>query len=277
MNYTGRKLLGSTLRILLCVAFGFPLLLYFYQDHLIFQPKPLAEESRDFIARNVSEARELQVVTTDELTLHGWLRQPTATSESPLAIYFGGNAEEISWMVDMTGQFSPWSIALFNYRGYGLSEGKPSEVKLFEDALTLYDNMVAREDIDASRIVAFGRSLGSGVAVHLAANRPVRAVVLVSPYDSLTSVAQNIYPWVPVRWLIRHPFDSLSLAPTIKAPLLTLVASEDVTIPPDHSRRLYDAWAGPKQWVLIEGENHDTIAAAYEYWKSIGDYLRSLD
>lgn len=265
------------LRITLGIAIGFPLLLYFYQDHLIFQPKSLEDGTLDSIANNISEARELQITTTDELSLHGWIQQPIATSTSPLAIYFGGNAEEVSWMVGMSRQFSPWSVAMLNYRGYGLSEGKPSEAKLFEDALTFYDHMAAREDIDASRIVAFGRSLGSGVAVYLAANRPVRAVVLVSPYDSVTSVAQNMHPWVPVRWLIRHPFDSLTRAPKIKAPLLTLVASEDVTIPPDHSQRLYDAWAGPKQWVLIKGENHDTITVAYEYWESIGDYLRSLD
>ena len=110
---------------------------------------------------------------------------------------------------------APWSVAALNYRGYGRSEGAPSEAAISADALLVYDRLAGREDIDAERIVVFGRSLGSGVAVPLAARRPVHAVILVSPFDSLRRIAKKTYPFVPVPTLLRHPFDSLALAPRL--------------------------------------------------------------
>jgi pimeloyl-ACP methyl ester carboxylesterase len=93
--------------------------------------------------------------------------------------------------------------------------------------------------------VVIGRSLGSGVAVHVAAERKPAGVVLVTPFDSLRAVAQGIYPFVPVSLLLRHPFDSLALAPSIAAPMLALVATQDRVIAPAHARRLFEAWRGP--------------------------------
>ena len=90
-----------------------------------------------------------------------------------------------------------------------------------------------------------GPDLGGGVAVHLAAERPLVGVVLVTPFDSLTAVAQRHYPWLPVRWLLNHPFDALARAPSIRTPMLCLVAGSDRIIPPAHAARLFAAWGGP--------------------------------
>ena len=196
----------------------------------------------------------------DGARLHGWLRRGTGgAGRRGLVIYFGGNAEEVSGQVLDADAVAPWSLAAFNYRGYGLSEGRPSETALVADALVVYDRLAAREDIDPDRIVVFGRSLGSGVAVPLAAARPVRGVVLVSPFDSLRSVGRRHYPFVPVSLLLRHPFDSLAHAPSLEAPLLVIAGERDRIIPAPHSKRLLEAWTGAKRWVLLPGADHNGI------------------
>jgi pimeloyl-ACP methyl ester carboxylesterase len=122
-------------------------------------------------------------------------------------------------------------------------------------------------------IHVFGRSLGSGVAVQLAAQRPVAGVILVAPFDSLVEVGKHHYPFLPVNWMLRHRFDSVALAPTIKAPLLCIVATDDEIIPAVHSKRLYDAWGGEKRWLGLEGAGHNSTDDAANYWSSIRKFL----
>jgi pimeloyl-ACP methyl ester carboxylesterase len=160
---------------------------------------------------------------------------------------------------------------LVDYRGYGSSAGAPSEEAFTADAVRWYD--YAKGKLGAQRVVLFGRSLGSGVAVHLAAARAVDGVVLVTPYDSLTSVARHHYPYLPVSWMLKHPFDSVGRAPAIAVPLLCLVAERDEVIPVVHSKRLYDAWKGPKRWVELRGAGHNSTDDTPEFWQAIREFL----
>ena len=250
--------------------------LYLLQEQLIFLTRPLADADR-YAAGVLPGATEVEMVAHDGTRLHGWLRHTAGEAASPgLVIYFGGNAEEVSGQMHDAPMLAPWSFAAFNYRGYGLSEGRPSETALAADALAIYDWLAARDDVDPSRIVVFGRSLGSGVAVQLAANRPVRAVVLVSPFDSLRSIASKQYPFVPVSLLLEHPFDSLARAPEIEAPLLVIAGERDRLIPSALSRRLHDAWAGPKRWVLLPEADHNDIDTGPGYWPPMREFLASL-
>ena len=178
-------------------------------------------------------------------------------------------------MVDAE-RYAPFSVAAFNYRGFGLSEGKPGEAALFADAAAIHDHLAARDDVDAARIVVMGRSLGSGVAVHLAAERDVAGVVLVSPYDSVRAVAQRVYPVVPVSWILRHPFDSLARAPGLRQPALVLATPGDRTIPVSHSERLHAAWGGRADWVTVDGVGHADIDSADGYWDAVRRFLRPL-
>jgi pimeloyl-ACP methyl ester carboxylesterase len=166
-------------------------------------------------------------------------------------------------------------LLLVNYRGYGESEGKPGEKELTADALAIHDYASRLPGVNPERIVAMGRSLGSGVAVQLATERLVRGVILVSPYDSLVEVGRRHYPFLPISLLLRHRFDSLSRAPRIEARLLCLVAAEDRVVPVAHSRALFSAWRGPKTWREIPGTDHDSIAGESEYWDSIALFLKS--
>ena len=251
-------------------------LLYLVQERLIFLPRSLSESTRHAL-RAVPGVIEIEARAADGTRLHGWLRHGAEEAARPgLVVYFGGNAEEVSGQVLDADALAPWSLAAFNYRGYGLSEGRPSEAALVADALVAYDRFAVREDVDPARIVVFGRSLGGGVAVQLAAARSVRGVVLVSPFDSLKSVGRRHYPFVPVSLLLRHPFDSVARAPDIEAPLLVLAGERDRIVPSTHSKRLFDAWRGPKRWVLLPGADHNGIHLHPGYWPAIREFLGSL-
>ena len=272
---------GNVLTLLFTVVAGFAALcalLYLLQERLIFLPRSLPESTRHAL-RVLPGVSELEVRGADGTRLHGWLRHGAeeATDRPGLVIYFGGNAEEVSGQVYEADALAPWSLAAFNYRGYGRSEGRPGEAALVADALVVFDLLAAREDVDPERIVVFGRSLGSAVAVPLAAARPVRGVLLVSPFDSLKNVGRRHYPFVPVSLMLRHPFDSLAHAPDIDAPLLALAGERDRIVPSPHSRRLHDAWGGPKRWVLLPGADHNGIHLHPGYWPAIRDFLGSLD
>jgi pimeloyl-ACP methyl ester carboxylesterase len=260
----------SLARIALTVVVGVPLFVYLLQEKLLFYPQPLGKPL------NVPNVEEVAIKTEDGVTLRGWLVKSHHPLPAPLVIYFGGNAEEVSWLASVADQFGGWSLLLVNYRGYGGSEGKPGERELFGDALAIHDYAVKRPDVLPERVIAMGRSLGSGVAVHLAANRPLRGVILVTSYDSITEVAKRHYPYLPVSLLIRHPFESISRAPKIDTPLLCLAASDDEVIPVKHSRRLYEAWRGPKTWREIAHAGHDSISGEPAYWEAIGAFLRKL-
>jgi pimeloyl-ACP methyl ester carboxylesterase len=251
------------------VAVGVPLLVYLAQDALIFHPQRLAESQRARIARQ-EDVAQVWLATADGTRVHAW----HLMAGPRLVLYFGGNAEEVSWMLDAARAETPGvSWLLLDYRGYGLSEGKPSQKALVADARALYDHAAALPGVDARRIHAFGRSLGSGVAVALAAERPLAGLVLASPYDSLLALAQRYYWYLPVRWMLRHPFDSMMLATRLDTPLLCLIAKRDEVIPAEHAERLFAAWRGPKRRVLLPEATHNTTDEAPAFWASIRAFL----
>lgn len=253
------------------VALALPVAMLALQDRMIFFPRPPADPG----PAPRPGLEDVDVASGDGVRLRGWLVR-TTPAPAPLVLYFGGNAEEVSWLVDQAPRLGGWSYLLVNYRGYGRSEGRPGESALYGDALRLFDWAAARPDVDARRIVAMGRSLGSAVAVHLAAERPVAGVVLVTPFDRLAAVAGHHYPWLPVRWLLRHPFDSLSRAPGIRAPLLCLAAGRDSIVPAERAAALYAAWGGSRRWLEFPRADHDGISGEPGYWPAIADFLAGL-
>jgi uncharacterized protein len=250
-------------------------LAYFMQDQMLFLSQPLAADELAAIAARYPRAEEARLTADNGVALQGWFLKSAeyAAARAPLLIYFGGNAEEISWLLGEAPRFAGWSLLLMNYRGYGGSGGRPGEAALYADALRAFDYALARADVEPARIVLMGRSLGAAIAVHVAARRSARAVLLVSPFDSMTELARRHYPFLPVSWLLRHRFESLADASNNDAPLLALVAARDRIIPVLYSRRLFEAWRGPKTWRQIEGADHNDIPDAPEYWRTIGEFL----
>jgi fermentation-respiration switch protein FrsA (DUF1100 family) len=267
-----RTVVIATLSLVLGLPIALSALLYFTQERLIFHPPPAPAappRARDLAIRAV------EIPTADGLRLRGWLARPDAAADErlPLLIYFGGNAEEVSRTSTLAGSVPGWSLLALNYRGYGGNPGTPSEHSLSADALAIHDWALGRADVDATRVIAFGRSLGSGLAVHLAAERPLAGVILVTPFDSLRAVARRLYPFAPVSLLLRHNFDSLSRAPAIRAPLLVLAAGRDEVVPISHARTLFAGWAGPKTWREFPAAGHNDLDADPGYWAAIAEFL----
>jgi pimeloyl-ACP methyl ester carboxylesterase len=174
----------------------------------------------------------------------------------PVAIvYFGGNSEDVSTSVPLLAEaFAQAAIYALHYRGFGGSGGTPTEADLVADALALYDTVRKRH----RDVVVIGRSLGTGVAIQVAARRrSVRRLVLVTPYDSIAEVAQGRYPAFPARWIVKDRYESWRIAPRIRVPTTVIAAEHDRTIPMRHTQRLMAHFRpGIATFVLLPGEGH---------------------
>jgi len=269
-------LLFTLISIITCVVILLYAGLYLIQDRLLFLSRPIQTTIQQWIAQTYPQS-EITLRAADKTQLHGWLLKKPDIEKSPLVIYFGGNAEEVSGMAYHFERFDgDWALLLINYRGYGLSKGKPSEKNLKNDAIAIYDTITQRSDINTDCIVAMGRSLGTGVAIHLAAHRPLNGLILVSPYDSITRVMQRHLPYIPISQLLKHPFNSLALAPSITTPMLALVGQQDTLIPPDHAYCLEEKWGGEIDIQLIKHTNHDNISDIEIYWEKIRYFLARI-
>ncbi len=270
MSRTARVLLA----VLALVIVGNPLLLYAIQEKLLFHPVPVNEGQRRIIKERYGAVEEISIPAADGSVLRGWFQKSQA-DKAGLILYFGGNEEDVSYVPAQRDRVEGWSLAVIDYRGYGLSSGTPGEAAIFSDALTIYDTLAKRADVDPERIAVLGRSLGTGVATYVASQRPVRAAILVTPYDSIQSVAQDRFWFAPVGLILKHRFDSISRAPRIAKPALFIIAGADEIIPAASSRRLYDAWGGPKTWHVVGREGHNTVDFDPAYWKTMASFLAS--
>ncbi|MDB5052677.1 MAG: hypothetical protein JWM44_727 [Bacilli bacterium] len=230
--------------------------LNFAQDRILFaQPKLSVLDQ--YVIKNVSDHIDnLSVKAADQVSLNGWIIHNSTVSKAPLIIFFGGNneAQPPYWLSNLKG----WTVVWMNYRGYGLSEGVPSEQNLKNDALTIYDTLAKRADINKGNIVMMGRSLGTGIAAYVASKRPVKGVVLISPYDSIKRVTEDQFPLIPGLF-IKNEFNAAMFAKTIKVPLLTFYSNSDLLIYPQRSKALIQAWAGESKVQVVEGASHNNL------------------
>lgn len=233
--------------------------LYVYQRRLIYFPVPV---DSDFNAAEID-------IDNQGTRLHGWVLNP---GEPGAVIYFGGNSEMITHRSEFFEDvFRDYSIYLVNYRGYGLSEGSPSEAGLFADALAIYDRVAQDHD----RIIAYGRSLGSGVAVYLASMRRLDKLILLTPYDSITEIGARSYPFFPVRHLIKDRFDSASRAGEIETPVMITSAELDREIALTHTLALKDRFTRASiEYFMIEGAAHNDIVDFPAYRDAVRNFLR---
>jgi len=234
-------------------------LLFFKQRELIYYPgeTQVAVQDTDFS------------LVHDGVTLRGWRLNP---GQAKAVIYFGGNAERLEMSrTEFSELFPERTVYLISYRGYGASEGKPSQAALFNDALALYDEVNKQHP---AAIAIVGRSLGSGVASYVASRRPVERLALVTPFDSLAAVAQAHYPWFPVRWFMRDSYDSVRYLPHYHGPLLVLRAGRDEVIPPVNTDKLLASLTGAPQVVDFPLADHNDISNDPRYAAALRDFLR---
>ena len=203
--------------------------------------------------------------------LQGWFIDK---GKGKTVIYYGGNAEDLAAHCGVLYDGLDANALLINYRGYGQSEGTPTEVDMVADCIELFDRFCEHHQVDPKNIYLMGRSLGSGVAVQVANARPKAAgVILVTPYESIPVIARFQYPWQPLTLIIRHPFRSIDYAPNIKMPALVLLAANDEVIPVESGQRLGEAWGGSKEIITLP-VGHMDINEHPDYFKAINRFMK---
>jgi fermentation-respiration switch protein FrsA (DUF1100 family) len=226
------------------------------------------------------EYEDVYFTTEDGQQLHGWY-VPGNTDLTLL--WFHGNGGNISHRAPEIAQIHyrlGANIFIFDYRGYGRSEGVPSEMGTYRDARAALAYLQGRADVNPSKIVYFGRSLGAAVAVELAArHQPPLGLVLIAPFASLSDMARIIYPFLPAApWLVRGRYNSLAHISNIPCSLLILHGDQDTVVPISQGRKLYDAANEPKNFQALPGAGHDDtyIAGGAAYWDTLSEFLGEL-
>ncbi len=202
---------------------------------------------------------ERQLLTTpDGETLILWYAAPKG--DRPVILFFHGNAGSIADRADRMSFYMAkgYGAAFLSYRGYGGSSGTPTETGLITDAQAAYDHLRGL-GLPASRVAVVGESLGTGVAVQLAARNPVGAVVLEAPYSAAVDVAAIAYPWLPVRVLMKDQFRSEAHIAAVAAPLLILHGTGDQVIPFSLGKRLFAAAKAPKAFRSLGPVGHQAL------------------
>ncbi len=237
-------------------------LLFFAQDLLIY-PAPRGGV-RDPADAGVVDAETFDVTSEDGTALHGWILFPPGPRDrrATALLVFHGNGENVTrdaaWL-DLLRRLG-LVVAAIDYRGYGLSSGKPSEAGLLADGRAAFDALRRRPEVDPDRILLLGSSLGSGVAIGVAEERPVAGVILQSPFDSLRRVAKRHYPIFPMS-LVRSPFDSLGRIARVHCLVLFLHGSLDRIVPIEHGRALHARTPKPFAFHEVEGAGHNDLVS----------------
>ncbi len=252
-----RSLIGMTQLVALVVFLG--LALWAGQRWLIYFP------SRDVPAPasvGLSTAEPVAFHTEDDLRLEAWFVHPAAPPTGQTVIVFNGNAGNRAHRARLADALARagHAVLLFDYRGYGGNPGLPSQRGLMRDARAALAAVAGRDDVDEERLVYFGESIGTGVAVQLAVEHPPHALILRSPFTSLVDVGRHHYPMLPVAWLLRDRFASVDVVSRLRAPLLVIGGSDDQIIPFEMTEDLYDAAPEPKWLVTIDGADHNDEA-----------------
>jgi pimeloyl-ACP methyl ester carboxylesterase len=250
-----------------------------FQDRMAFPGTPGALPYPSSLG--IDDGQVVEVVTSDGVLLRGWYLPPNPTpaegSTASGLIWFYGNMESIEGIAPVLREFRPPGTAVLalDYRGYGASGGTPSEAGVYLDAEAAWEFLVGQSDIDSTRIAVYGRSIGSAVALYLATERPVKAVMLDSPFTSGRDMASEHYSFFP-QSLVRLSLDNLGRAERLSAPLLVFHGAQDWIAPVEMARDVAQAGRA-EDLIEIEGAGHnDTYAMGGRmYLERFREFLRA--
>ncbi len=249
-----RRIVIRWVLILTGLYFLFAILIYFFQSGLIFHP------TRDIIT-NPGEAgmafEDVELASADGTRLHAWW-VPAPGKSRGTVIFCHGNAGNISHRIDSIRVFRNLGLdtLIFDYRGYGKSEGSPSEAGLHRDAEAAWKHATRVRKISPERVLIFGRSLGGAVAAHLAAKQTPRALILESTFSSIPDMGAEVYPWLP-RSLARFDLATAEYVKDLKCPLLSIHSPQDDIVPYAQGKKVYAAAPEPKTFLDISGDHNN--------------------
>jgi uncharacterized protein len=226
--------------------------LYVFQRGFVFKPSGELANPAD---KDLLGVETVSLTMKDGTELRGWRSQSQAGM--PVFLYFHGNAGTLSGRAERFRRIidAGYGLLAFSYRGFAGSGGSPGEAEIFSDALEIFDRLNG----EGERVVLFGESLGTGVAVYVAAEREAAALILEAPFTAATDIAADTYPWVPVTLLMRDQFRSLDRMAEVNEPLLIVHGTADAVVPFRYGRRLFDAAKEPKRFEAIDGATHSNL------------------
>jgi fermentation-respiration switch protein FrsA (DUF1100 family) len=246
-------------------------LLFLFQRRLIFFPGKLPE---NFNLKLKQNQEELFLTTSDDEHINAIFCQG---NRDEVVLYFHGNAGDLSGWKFVAEDFDTlgYSMLIIDYRGYGKSSGQITEEGFYNDGEAAYNYLLQERGYKADQILMHGRSIGTGVAVEMAARHTPRALVLESPYTSLGALANEKLPFLFPSLYMRFSFNNLKKIGNIPCPVVMVHGTRDELIPPAHSERLFKAVTGPKKRFLINGGGHNDLNA-FEGYKEFLNYLSLL-
>ena len=246
-------------------------------DRFIYHPLPFDERAARALLGGLP-VEEHTFPTTDGLRLHGWIAR--TDPDDPWLLWCHGNAGNVTHRADNLALLVEHglNVFIFDYRGYGRSEGRPSEPGFYADAAAAYDYLRSTAGVTPEQIVLYGRSLGAPVAAELALRRPAAGLILEAPLGSITAMARTVIPLVPLEKLFRARFDTLARAPRLQLPTLVMVAERDDVIPPTQARQIFAALPGPKEIWTIPGAHHNNtyLAGGTVYFEQLTGFIRRV-
>jgi fermentation-respiration switch protein FrsA (DUF1100 family) len=266
------SVLLSILSVALAVYVGLIVLLYIFQSRMIFYPY----RPHDYRPEEVGlPYQSVQLTASDGLHLDAWY---IPAEEAEFTVLFcHGNAGNISHRLDTLLLFHDLGLncLIFDYRGYGRSEGRPSEQGVYRDAHAAWDWLTEQQQIPPGRILVFGRSLGGSVAARLAADLaeqnspPPAALVLESAFTSVTDMGKHYYPWFPIRWFARFQFDTVDAVKRVQSPILVIHSPEDEIVPFKFGQKLYESASQPKVFAQISGTHNEGFLEDFQTYKML--------
>jgi hypothetical protein len=243
---------------------------------VVFHPEPWID--RDWRSQSRLPLEDVRFTADDGTRLFGWYLQ--ATPEAPVLLWCHGNAGNLIHRLDnMAGLYrAGLSLFIFDYRGYGLSEGTPSEAGVYQDALAAYQYVTTSRRVSTDRLVLFGRSVGAAVAGHLAAKHPAAELILEGAFPSVEAVAKHYYYGLPVHWLISSRFPLVEKLKQVRMPVLVIHGEQDDIIPVELGRAVFDAAPEPKSFYLVPGAGHNDghVVGGQAYFARIRQFVALL-
>jgi fermentation-respiration switch protein FrsA (DUF1100 family) len=262
------------LTLAMCLYAGVTALVYFQQSSLIYYPDAAGRGLAATPQQIGLAFEDVELITEDKVRLHGWFI-PSDNARGTV-LFFHGNAGNISHRLDSIATFNRMrlNVFIFDYRGYGQSQGRVTETGTYRDAEAAWSYLVETRGIGASNIIVFGRSLGASIAAWLASQYTPAALILESGFSSVPSMAQRMYPFLPVKWLARFSYDTRQYVSTIACPLLVVHSKNDEIIPYTEGRLVFDAAPANKQFLEIRGGHNDGfIVTGQKYTDGLNTFV----